>query len=118
MSDHFLEFVSFSETSDKLLDGLRSSTAPMARPNQRREHSFALLDDAGSPWPRVGLCHKCSQPFLGALLMRSPVCCSVCDFVACQECAAEQVCVCVCVFMRVRVRLCVQCLFPKESGPE
>jgi hypothetical protein len=40
--------------------------------------------------------------------MRSPVCCSICDFVACQECAAEQARIRVRVRVRVCVRACVQ----------
>ena len=51
-------------------------------------HDFVLVDDTGSPWPTVGLCHKCSSPFLFGL--RTPVCCLVCNFVSCQECASEQ----------------------------
>jgi hypothetical protein len=51
-------------------------------------HQFERQDsNTSSSW--VGLCHKCSRPFIPALT-QTPVCCRACHFVACQGCASNQ----------------------------
>lgn len=52
-------------------------------------HQFERQDTNGSTWTSVGLCHKCSRPFIGAFT-QTPVCCRACSFVACQGCASNQ----------------------------
>jgi hypothetical protein len=52
-------------------------------------HQFVRQDSSGSTWTSVGLCHKCSRPFIGAFT-QTPVCCRACSFVACQGCASNQ----------------------------
>ena len=52
-------------------------------------HQFERQDGNSSTWGSVGLCHKCSRPFIGSFT-QTPVCCKSCNFVACQGCASNQ----------------------------
>ena len=52
-------------------------------------HQFEKQEGNGSTWASLGLCHKCSRPFIGAWT-QTPVCCRACNFVACQGCASNQ----------------------------
>ena len=66
----------------------RSHARTMSAKSYPHQHDFARVDAGGKLFPPVGLCHKCGLPFL--LGMRTPVCCVVCDFCACQACASAQ----------------------------